>query len=93
LRKLREEKGISQEELAKHLRLARTTITMYELDQREPDNETLQRIADFFRVSLDYLAGRTNERRIGLSSDRARNPTNLTPEERRLLDAARPFQP
>ncbi|APC08571.1 helix-turn-helix domain-containing protein [Neomoorella thermoacetica] len=60
LRKLREEKGLTQIELAKKLSLANSTISQYEANKRTPDPPTLQRLADFFGVSIDYLLGRTN---------------------------------
>lgn len=60
---LRAEKGISQNELAKALGLTQQAISAYENGLREPDLETLQKIADFFDVSLDYLLGRTDIRK------------------------------
>lgn len=61
LRKLREKRELSQYELARRLGIARTTYQGYEMGAREPDYETLQKIADFFDVSTDYLLGRTND--------------------------------
>jgi transcriptional regulator with XRE-family HTH domain len=60
LKELRSEKQITQRELANLLRLSPSTIAMYETGQRMPDPEILQRIADFFGVSTDYLLGRTD---------------------------------
>lgn len=63
LKKLRKEKGISQEELADVLDINRTSIVHYEgNNNRVPRNERLQEIADFFGVSMDYLLDRTDER-------------------------------
>lgn len=62
LKKLRNEKKITQRELAKLLNLSPSTIAMYETAQRKPDFETLEKIANFFDVSTDYLLGRTNIR-------------------------------
>lgn len=58
LRSLREEKGYSQKEVALALNVAPNTYNQWETGKREPDYTTLQRIADFFRVSTDYLLGR-----------------------------------
>ncbi|MGM0421418.1 MAG: helix-turn-helix domain-containing protein [Bacillota bacterium] len=55
LKKLRKAKGITQNELAKILGLAQTTIANYENNSRFPNQETLTKIADYFAVSLDYL--------------------------------------
>ncbi len=61
LRSLREKKGISQTEAAKRLGMARTTYSNYEAGNREPDNESLKKLAEFYEVSADYLLGRTND--------------------------------
>lgn len=58
---LRESKNMTQEELAKHLGITRASLSHYETSRREPDIETLNKIADFFQVSVDYLMGRTND--------------------------------
>lgn len=58
LKKLRTEKEISQADMAKILGLSRSTIGMYEQGKREPDFETLERIADYFNINLDDLTGR-----------------------------------
>ncbi|GCL71752.1 XRE family transcriptional regulator [Paenibacillus naphthalenovorans] len=57
LSKLREKSGLTQKELANRLGIARTTYSGYESGKREPDHQTLQKIADFFDVSTDYLLG------------------------------------
>lgn len=58
--KLRLEKQMTQEELAKALQISRSALSLYELNKREPDAETLSKIADFFGVTIDYLLGRTD---------------------------------
>lgn len=63
LRKLRKEKGINQTELGNILGLSTSAIGMYEQGRRTPDQETLKKIADFFDVSIDYLLGRTDDRK------------------------------
>ncbi|KHO63394.1 SOS-response transcriptional repressors (RecA-mediated autopeptidases) [Thermoanaerobacter sp. YS13] len=62
IRDLRTEKGISQNELAKALGLTQQAISAYENGLREPDLETLNKIANYFNVSIDYLLGRTDIR-------------------------------
>lgn len=47
-------------DLGKVLGLAKQTIHGYENGDRNPDLETLSRIADFFGVSTDYLLGRSD---------------------------------
>ncbi|MCL6446826.1 MAG: helix-turn-helix transcriptional regulator [Armatimonadetes bacterium] len=60
LKVLREEKKLSQEELGKIFHLSQSTIAYYEKDKKQPSQKTLQKFADFFNVSVDYLLGRTN---------------------------------
>ncbi|MDD2477270.1 MAG: helix-turn-helix transcriptional regulator [Dysgonamonadaceae bacterium] len=60
LRKLRIEKGLTQADLAATLSLGESTISFYESNKRQPDYETLTKIADLFKVSTDYLLGRTD---------------------------------
>lgn len=55
LRELRLSKKLTQEETAKIIGVARGTYTHYELNKREPDNDTLLKIANLFGVTTDYL--------------------------------------
>ncbi|HHX76728.1 MAG TPA: helix-turn-helix transcriptional regulator [Firmicutes bacterium] len=60
LRHLREEKNLKQTELAKLLNLeSSSTISQYENINRIPDAYILQRLAEIFDCSVDYLLGRT----------------------------------
>lgn len=56
---LRDQRGLTQEELATRLGISRAALSHYEKNRREPDTETLTKVADLFQVSLDYLVGRT----------------------------------
>ncbi len=60
LRYLRNSKGLSQLEFAKQLKLSKSSVNMYERGEREPGIETLERIADYFNVDLDYLLGKSD---------------------------------
>lgn len=61
LRTLRKERGLSQQELAKQLRcVSKSSVNMYERGEREPNFETLEVIADYFNVDMDYLLGKTD---------------------------------
>lgn len=60
-KQLRTARGMTQGELADALGINRSRLSMYELGQREPDFETLEMIADYFNVDIDYLMGRTNK--------------------------------
>lgn len=52
---LRNKRGLSQEELAKVLKIGKSTLGMYETDRREPSHEMSSKIASYFDVSLDWL--------------------------------------
>lgn len=60
LKQLRTKHELTQKELAKKLNLQNTAISKYELNERNPDLDILNNIADFFDVSIDYLLGRTS---------------------------------
>jgi HTH-type transcriptional regulator, competence development regulator len=60
LRRLRLEKKLTQEELGKKINVTKVSISGYENGNRTPDTETLQKLADFFNVTTDYLLGRTD---------------------------------
>ena len=55
LKELREDKEVYQKELAAYLMISPSTVGMYENGRREPDNQTLKKIANFFEVPVDYL--------------------------------------
>lgn len=60
-KELRENMGLSQREVALNLNISPSTVGMWESGAREPRNlKELQRIADYFAVSTDYLIGRDN---------------------------------
>lgn len=65
LKALRKDRKLSQETLAKEVGIDRTSISHYENseenDERIPRLDTLEKIADFFDVTYDYLLGRTDE--------------------------------
>ena len=53
-------KGLTQTELAKTLFLGQTSVSKYESGKQIPEMPTLQKIADFFDVSIDYLLGKAD---------------------------------
>ncbi|WP_042472799.1 helix-turn-helix domain-containing protein [Bacillus ndiopicus] len=60
LAKLRKERNLSQYKLAELMNFSRGQIANYEQGTREPDFKTLERFANFFNVSTDFLLGRTD---------------------------------
>lgn len=60
LKKLRIDSGYTQDQLAKKLGITKSRLGMYEIGQRNPDFETLELIADFFNVDMNYLLGKSS---------------------------------
>jgi HTH-type transcriptional regulator, competence development regulator len=60
LTQLRKENKKTQQQVADYLKITRPAYTAYERGTRQPDYDTLKKIADFFVVSVDYLLGRTD---------------------------------
>lgn len=58
LRMLREQKGLAPQQVADAIGVDRTTITKYETGGSKP-TRSLQKLADLYRVSVDYLLGNT----------------------------------
>lgn len=89
---LRKTTGKTQEEMAAYLGISRPAYTAYERGRRQPDYAILQRIADYYHVSVDYLLGRPGacgkyiakkRAEYGKSLDRLAEEAGVSP---RLLD-------
>lgn len=57
LKQLREDKGLTQQQLAERINRNKTVISKYENNLQSPTLDTLIQFALIFNVSLDYLAG------------------------------------
>ncbi|WP_018130974.1 helix-turn-helix domain-containing protein [Effusibacillus pohliae] len=80
LRQLRKQKNLTMKEFGKKFGLAESTISGYENGTRTPDLETIEKFADFFGVTVDYLVkGRTEPPKEGQVPD-------ISPEEREFLN-------
>jgi len=64
---LRKEKHLTKKQVADFLKIDQSTYGKYELNKREPDFDTLQKLADFYDVSVDFLLGRTDIRNYHVS--------------------------
>lgn len=69
LKYLRKREGLTQTQLAKNAGIGRSAISMYELGKREPDFETLEMLADYFNVDMDFLTGRSDMELIRTSDE------------------------
>lgn len=63
----RKKLGLTQIAFAKNFQISHGAIAMWETNKRQPDNDTMLRLADFFGVSVDYLLGR----------EETKNPPNV----------------
>ncbi len=62
LKELREEKGVTQDAVAKYLGCAQQSVNNYENRGNQPDIDTLIKLAIFFDTSVDYLIGFSDAR-------------------------------
>lgn len=78
LKTLREAREINQQRLATELNVSQAMISKYELGLSEPDIATIKKIAEFFKVSTDYL--------LEVSDDKVSVPAyGLTDAEKEVL--------
>lgn len=61
LKRLREERDLKQKYVASKIGIGYNALSYYELDKREPDLETLKKLANFYNVSIDYLLENLNK--------------------------------
>ena len=66
---LREEKGMSQKELATKLSLSEGSISLYENESRKPSYEVLIKLSEIFNCSIDYIVGNSNEKNSNVEYD------------------------
>lgn len=83
IKELREEKNLSQEDVARAIGTNQRNIGRWEKNENEPTAGFLLKLADFFQCSVDYLIGRADDFNIVTI-------TNELPEdERKLLETFR----
>lgn len=61
LKDLREDRDLSQKDIAKMLNISQTNYSKYELNKINIPLETLKKLAYLFDTSIDYILGITNE--------------------------------
>lgn len=62
IRDLREDNDLTQARVADYLQCDRSLYSKYERGERPLPLETAVRLADFYKVSVDYIVGRTGNR-------------------------------
>ena len=64
IKDLREDADLSQRQIAEILYMHKTTYTRYETGEREIPFNIAILLAKYYKVSLDYIAGLTNNKKI-----------------------------
>src|SRR5579859_2311128 len=83
LRSLREDRRLSQRELARLCDLGETQIHKYETGEAEPSAKNLKILADKLEVSTDFLLGRTEDPRGQIGDN------NITADEHTIIETFR----
>ena len=83
LKMLRKEKDISAEELATLLDINKSTISRYETNKTDPFLPIVIKIADYFDVSLDWLAGISDIRESYITSSNILKLYNSLPDDKK----------
>ena len=61
IRELREDHDLTQKEMAKHLNCSQQVYSNYELGQRDIPTDILIKLSSFYKVSVDYILGISND--------------------------------
>lgn len=82
---LRKKEGWSQSELAKRVEVSREIVGRYERGDAVPSIDIAKRMADAFRVSLDYLVGSSEEELDRATLNRVLEINRLQPKDREMV--------
>ena len=66
LKNLREENNLKQDDLAAQLHISRSTIAGYETGKTMPSLDIIDRYAEIFNTTVDYIIGRSNQQKENL---------------------------
>lgn len=64
IKDLREDNDLTQAKCAELFYISKNTYIRYETGERTPPIDFMERIANYYKVSIDYLTGRTNKKEI-----------------------------
>ena len=64
IRDLREDKDMNQTQIATYLGMSQTGYSKYETGERDVPTSILIKLADYYGVSVDYILGRNNNKKI-----------------------------
>ena len=88
LKILRLERNLTQAELGKRINSTQRQISKWELGVIEPGISDLEKLSDYFNVSIDYLVGRESE-----DGTIIKDAPALSPDEQELLNGFRQLTP
>lgn len=86
IKDLREDRDLKQSEIAKILNTTQSYYAQYENGKRQIPFERMVDIAEFYDVSLDYIAGRTNDKKGLSKSNMSSKETDIIKKFRYLND-------
>jgi len=78
LQKLRKQRGLTQDQVARRIHVARGTISAYENNLKDPTAKIITRLASFYNVSADYILGLTFKQAVYMDG--------LTPEQKEAVE-------
>lgn len=91
IRELRRARDMTMKQLGFALGVAESTISQYETRKRQPDNETLLHMAEFFQVTVGYLLGAEPKEKSAIDTDDeftkefSRLMSQLSPEKKKIV--------
>lgn len=89
IRDLREDSDKTQEKIAKELKMHTTTYARYETGENRIPFDFVITLANYYNVSLDYIAGRTNDKRGFNKSDLPQSEIELLKKFRSLSESGK----
>lgn len=90
LKSLRKEAGLTQKEIADHFKTSPQSYAQWEKGLRSPSKESLEKLAQFFNVSTDYLLGNSElknpeEQLSNVELLFRKTSKNMTPEQKEIF--------
>lgn len=73
IKEIRKTNKISQEEFGKRFNVGKSTVSQWETGKYTPDSEILNKICDWYGVTMDYLYGRSNKPHLTQRQERELN--------------------
>lgn len=109
LKELREEYGLSLQEVADKCGISKSAVYLYELGKRNPKQKALEELSCLFNVDIDYLLGKTDIKnaaanaigfnsledahKAGAAKEQPPIPDGLTEDERFWVEIYRKVSP